>query len=368
MKNKILLLSMPLVASSLLFAETGEEKGGLSSFSVSGAVEFEANAHYKQIDPRNETYNSQSDKIFHDYSSTFDLLFQVKFSDKWSADAAISADNTESAPGFAYDGAFVRYDASENLAFKVGDMTYSEGAFRYYDYDDPGDAAVGMAERNIRGLELDFHGLTVGIGFGTDDDDEYTTYDAHVAYDLELSGQTIRPYFNYKSYQTEDHNSMRTGVAANLVFGDKINVSAVYGLFSDFLGEDSPKMSHAFAVEPEVTLGKLTLKGTAFYAILDEEAPTAIDVPEYMFFYVEPVVSLCGSVAQGLPAEYHTMTLDSDAKLGQIFVGPKAYVNPTETLYVEAYARAFFPVGDDYDSMDSDDPYFGAGATAGFTF
>lgn len=371
MTNRILLLSMPLAAYSFLFAQ--EAKGEGPAFNVSGSVEFEANTHFKQVDPRSETdNNAQGNKWFHDYSSTFDLLFQVKFNDKWSAEAAISADGDGTAPGFSYDGAFIQYQMKDNIAIKAGDFTYSEGAFRYYDYDDPGDAAVGMAERSVRGIEVDAYGLTVGIGFGADDDDceasdaGCTTYDVHAAYDFSFGSNAVRPYINYKSYQVENGNSLRAGVTANLVFGNVANVQAVYGLYSDALSEDSPKMSHAFAVEPEVSIGKVSVKGTAYYAILDDENPTAVDAPEYMFAYVEPAFALSENLSLGIQGEYHTMTLDDDADLAQVFVGPKAYFSPVENLSMEGYVRACKPIGDDYG--DSDDVYFGAGAYVGFTF
>ena len=375
MKNKFLLLSIPLAATSFPFAQDSAAKNDSPAFSVSGSVEFEANGHYKQVDPRSETNNNREDnKIFHDYSSTFDLLFQVKFGDKWSAEAAISADDDGTAPGFSYDGAFVQYKLNDNVAFKAGDFIYSEGAFRYYDYDDPGDVAAGMIEHGIRGIEVDAYGLTVGFGLGTGEDDceasdvGCTTYDIHIAYDFSLGKNTIRPYLNYKSYQVENGNGLRAGVTANLAFGDVANIQLVYGLYSDALSEDSPKMSHALSVEPELNLGKFSVKGSAYYAILDDDAPTAIDAPEYMFAYVEPVYSITDFLSVGIPCEYHTMTLDSDADLEQVFVGPKAYANPVENLYIEAYARAFFPIGDDYEALDADDPYFGFGATAGFSF
>ena len=189
---------MPLAAYSFLFAQ--EAKGEGPAFNVSGSVEFEANTHFKQVDPRSETdNNAQDNKWFHDYSSTFDLLFQVKFNDKWSAEAAISADGDGTAPGFSYDGAFIQYQMKDNIAIKAGNFTYSEGAFRYYDYDDPGDAAAGMAERSVRGIEVDAYGLTVGIGFGADDDDceasdaGCTTYDVHAAYDFRSEAMPFAP-------------------------------------------------------------------------------------------------------------------------------------------------------------------------------
>ena len=140
----------------------------------------------------------------------------------------------------------------------------------------------------------------------------------------------------------------------------------VYGLYSDALSEDSPKMSHAFTVEPEVNLGKFSIKGTAYYALLDDDDPTLVDAPEYMFAYVEPLFAINDLLSVGVQGEYHTMTLDSDAELAQAFIGPKAYFSPVEKLSMDGYFRACIPLGDDYG--DSDDVYFGAGASVSFEF
>ena len=382
------ILGMVLVSAwaTSLFAE---ESTKTPQFSVAGEVEFEGNAHFKQVDPREDLANNAEDnKWFHDYSSTFNLLFQVRFSDKWSAEAAISADDDNAAPGFAYDGAFVQYQFNDNLAIKVGDLTYSEGALRYYDYDDPGDAAVGLTERNVRGIEINAYGFLLGLGWGRDDDDcidwlseeneesGCKSYDAHLAYELALGSHTIRPFLNYQSYQQKNAKRLRAGVTANLAFGEGLNVQIAYGLLSDALQEDNPKMSHAFAVEPELNLGKLHIKGSAFYAYKadEEDAPTEIEVPEYMFAYVEPSFDMTEAFSLGVQGEFHTMSTNKDDKLSQVWVGPRAYLNPMENLALEGYFRACIPVGDDYDAgsgsdyAGQDEVYFGAGATVGFRF
>lgn len=376
MNKTIGMILASALAAAPLFAEEAavvQAKSEGPQFSVAGEVEFEANALY---------YKPQSEsKISHDYSSTFNLVFSVRFNDKWSAEAAISADDDNATPGFAYDGAFVQYRMNDNIAIKAGDFTYSEGAFRYYDYDDPGDAAIGMTERDIRGLELNLYGLTLGLGFGRDDDDcvDYysdgedlcKSYDVHAAYDIALGNHTIRPYANYQSYQQEHANRLRAGVTATLVFGEFANVQVAYGLRSDLVTEDEPKMVHAFAVEPEFNFGKVNVKASAFYSIIDEDedndAEYILEVPEYMFFYVEPSFAINDQLAIGLQGEYHTMTTDADASLETIFVGPRVYINPMEQLSLEGYVRVCLPIGDDY-SGDEEDAYFGAGATVGFTF
>lgn len=342
-------------------------------FSIAGEVEFEANTDYKKVDPRDETNNNaEENKWFHDYASTFNLVFNVQFTDKWSAEAAISADGDGTAPGFAYDGAFIQYQLNEGIAIKAGDFTYAEGAFRYYDYDDPADYAIGMTERNTRGLELNAYGLLVGLGWGRDDDDcaasdaGCTSYDFHVAYELGLGNHTIRPYFNYKSYQVESGNSLRLGVTANFALGSIGTLQLVYGLKSDALTEDTPKMTHALAAEPELNFGKVVLKATVFKAFLDDENPTNPEVPEHMFLYVEPVFALSENLNLGAQLEYHSMTINTDAELGQFWLAPKAYYTVTDNFGFDGYFRICVPMGDDYG--DSDDMYLVAGASVAMSF
>ena len=390
MKKTIGMILASAFAASPLFAQEAEEQQAASAaaaevtapaasnngpkFVVAGEVEFEANTDYKKVDPRDETNNNaEENKWFHDYTSTFNLVFGVQFTDKWSAEAAISADGDGTAPHFAYDGAFIQYQVNDNIALKLGDFTYAEGAFRYYDYDDPGDYAIGMVERNTRGLELNAYGLVLGLGWGRDDDDcsdsdvGCTTYDFHAAYELALGKSTIRPFFNYKSYQTESHNSLRTGLTANIALGTIGSLQLAYGLKSDYLTEDAPKMSHALAAEPEFNFGKVSLKATAFKAFVDDdEEITDPEVPEHFFVYAEPGFALSEQFTLGVQVELHSMTLDTDADLEQFWLAPKAYYTVSDNLGFDAYFRTCVPLGDDYG--DSDDVYFVAGASVAMSF
>ena len=113
-----------------------------------------------------------------------------------------------------------------------------------------------------------------------------------------------------------------------------------------------------------------TVSGNDYDVILIEGIyaldPTLVDAPEYMFAYVEPLFAINDLLSVGVQGEYHTMTLDSDAELAQAFIGPKAYFSPVEKLSMDGYFRACIPLGDDYG--DSDDVYFGAGASVSFEF
>ena len=246
----------------------------------SGEVEFDAYTG----DVINEDFKS------HSYASTFDLNVDVKFNEKWSASVQLEADGESTDPGAIYNGAFVQYAPSDKFAVKFGDLTFSEGAFvNYYDYDDPADNAAGMAEHDIRGVEVDFNGLVLGIGFGRGDNDNKicveedgeetcvgVAYDLHLAYELGFGENTLRPYFDYKSYQEPKHNELHAGLDANLKFGD-IGFHFVYGLHADALGEKTPKATHAILAEPSLDLELFNIKATVFFAAIDKKEPTIHD-------------------------------------------------------------------------------------------
>ena len=340
-----------------------------SNFKVSGALDLGTDSYF----------NTEESKLHNSFYSTFDLLFSVQFDKKWSAEAAITADGDNTAPEFAYDGAFVQYTLADDIFFRAGDMTYAEGAFKFYLYDDTGDFAAGMKDISLRGVEANFKGLTLAIGLteytspsGSNvdenggEDPSISAYDIHIAYDLVLGGQTFRPFFNYMSYQTATENQLKTGVVAKLVFGPA-EIQAVYGLYGFALGEDEPALTHTFAFEPTIQLGKVSILASVYYAMLDEDAPyEAEEIPEYFFGYIEPGYAFTDKFSIGIPVEYHTNSLDEDTDLETFVVGPSLYYNVTETLALSAYANVTLPIGDDYG--DNDDAIFGFGTEVEFSF
>ena len=318
----------------------------------SGEVEFDAYTG----DVINEKFKS------HSYASTFDLNVDVKFNEKWSASVQLEADGETTDPGAIYNGAFVQYTPNDKFAVKFGDLTFSEGAFlNYYDYDDPADYAAGMAEHDIRGVEVDFNGLVFGLGFGRGDNDREVcveedgeetcvgvAYDLHLAYELGLGENTLRPYFDYKSYQEPKHNELHAGLDANLKFGG-FGFHFVYGLHADNLGEDHPDATHAILAEPSLDLGMFNIKATVFFAAIDKKYPTLHDgkIPEYFFVYGEPGVRIAEPIALGLPIEYHTRSTNKDDKLSTFDIGLRAYATPVEGLDITGFAMIDVPIGDD---------------------
>ena len=348
-------------ALDMLKASMSEETSAANmEVKFSGEVEFDAYT--------GDVLND--DDLNHKYASTFDLNVEVKFNEKWSAFVGLEADGETDSPAAVYNGAYVQYQPADFFAVKLGDLTFSEGAFNaYYGYDDPADNAAGMKEHDIRGLEIDLAGLVLGFGFGRGDndfaDDEGAkVYDIHAAYDFDIAGQHLRPFVDYKSFQTAQHNEFHAGVEAGLNIGG-FGFRAVYGFHADYLGDDGDVVdgqdwtstAHAFLVEPTFEVGMFDIKTTAFYAIVDrgDAAEDASDldngeIPEYFFVYAEPAFKLAEFIKFGIPVEYHTHTLDDDDDTAATFdVGARVYITPVENLEITAFGMVDVAVQDNED-------------------
>ena len=306
----------------------------------------------------------------HSYASTFDLNFEIQFNEKWSAFVGLEADDETTDPAAIYNGAYIQYQPAEFFAVKAGDLTYSEGAFNaYYDYDDPADNAAGMKEHDIRGLEIDLAGFVLGFGFGRGDNDWADdnggkVYNVHAAYEFDYAGQHLRPYVDYKSFQTAQHNELHAGVEAGLSLGG-FGFRAVYGFHGDYLmddgdvakGQDWTSTAHTFLAEPSFELGMFEIKTTAFYALIDRgdavEDASDLDngeIPEYFFAYAEPALKLAEFIKLGIPVEYHTHTLDDDDKTAATFdVGGRVYITPVENLEITAFGMVDLAIQDNED-------------------
>ncbi|WP_290730567.1 hypothetical protein [Fibrobacter sp. UBA3629] len=348
-------------ALDMLKASMSEETSAANmEVKFSGEVEFDAYT--------GDVLND--DDLNHEYASTFDLNVEVKFNEKWSASVQLETDGETDSPAAVYNGAYVQYQPADFFAVKLGDLTFSEGAFNaYYGYDDPADNAAGMKEHDIRGLEIDLAGLVLGFGFGRGDndfadDDGAKVYDVHAAYDFDIAGQHLRPFVDYKSFQTAQHNELHAGVEAGLNIGG-FGFRAVYGFHADYLGDDGDVVdgqdwtstAHAFLVEPTFEVGMFDIKTTAFYAIVDrgDAAEDASDldngeIPEYFFVYAEPAFKLAEFIKLGIPVEYHTNTMDDDDDSAATFdVGARAYITPVENLEITAFGMVDIPVQDNED-------------------
>ncbi|WP_405343085.1 hypothetical protein [Fibrobacter sp.] len=355
--------SIPLTERlNITKADAEPEAKKAKEFKVSGQAEFDTYADWR---------NDSEQDLYHHFQSTFDLDFQVNFNENWSAQVEIEADGDGSSPSVYYNGAFVQYQKNENFAIKFGDLTYAEGAFNYYGYDDPAYNAAGMAEHDVRGIELDLYGLQLAIGLTRNSMDfacsrqyYYSTgepvqpqdvcrsYDIHGAYQLEFAGQTLRPFVHYQNWQHGEQNEFHTGLDAALEFGP-IAIHAVYGLHKDDISKSSPEITHAFLAEPSFKVANVTVKGGFFYAKIEESKDDATihtpEIPEYMFGYGEGIIKFCDAIALGAVGELHTNSLDVNTDLGSLNFGLRSYFTPVDGLEVTGFIMAILPMGDDWE-------------------
>ena len=329
-----------------------DEKG--PEFKVSGFVDLEANVL---------SYNKDR-RFRHSYSSTFDLDFDVKFNNAWSAVVAVEGDGLEPYPDIYLNGAYVQYK-NNLLAVKVGDMTYSEGAFTYYRFDDATYYAAGMKEQSLRGAELDILGIQFAVGFsanentmnvrGSNMDDDQFAFFTHLAYDLDIMGQKFRPYVDYKGYDLDDGengktiNKLRAGLFMNLSFMDLLDIHAGYGFLDDVVTRSEPVVSHTFLIEPILHKSIFSLTGSVFYALLADnpDRATVIDLPERFYIYAEPAIQFLDELKVGIMGEYHTNTLDNNNDANEFaYLGPKIYFNPSNYISMQFFGAIILPLDD----------------------
>jgi hypothetical protein len=333
-----------------------EKKG--PEFKVSGKAEFDAYAHAS---------TAQDQRIYHSYASTIDVDFNVKFNENWSAFAEIEADGNSEDPFVTYKKAYIQYNRGDNFTLRVGDLTFSEGAFSFYNYDDAGIYAAGMREHDIRGLDMQLYGFQFGLGFGRGSNDfscskniscygeANKSYDIHLAYQFDIAGQSFRPFFHYKSWQTKDENELHAGLHTDLLLGP-FDIHAVYGLHADRMKKSYPNATHALLAEPTLNLGRVLIKTGIFFAFFDDdmdkatihESGDAYEIPEYKFAYGEIDFKATDIFTAGFVGEWHTNTIDNTKELGSVNFGPRLYFSPVENLNMTGFVKVVVPVGDDW--------------------
>ncbi|PWJ62544.1 MULTISPECIES: hypothetical protein [unclassified Fibrobacter] len=315
----------------------------------------------------------------HEYATTVDLNFDVKFNEKWTAFVGLEADAAAENAGVGYNGAWIKYQPADFFYVQVGDLTFMEGAFKaYYDYDDPTYTAAGMKEHDIRGMQIGLAGLELGFGFARNANDfrvaadDDANYNLHLAYEFNYAGQHLRPYVDYKSYQEAEHNELHAGIDAGLTLGG-FSFRAVYGFHADYLADggnvDMTSAAHTILAEPSFEVSIFQIKTSFFYAFLSNDDlgrnEVANDVPEYMFAYAEPAFKFAEFIKIGIPVEFHTNTLDDDADISTLDLGARVYIEPVENLSIMATGMFDIPVGD---NNDDDDVAFRMGAEMVFSF
>lgn len=359
-------------------------------------------------------WNTDESKVIHRFESMLDLDFDLRFNERWSAWLEIEAmgmamngmDGMENmevmdmgdgstmdpvSPAVVFNGAYIQYTRSERTFFRIGDLKFFEGIFQnYYDFGDPRDDAAGISQKTIRGLEFQWSGLQLDVGFGTASNDqscyyhfmfgEYMgmdckdgyTYEIHAAYSFEFNDQVIRPYFDYKSYQRKDYNELYAGLDVSLSLG-YFAFHGLYGFHSVFLASDDAVSNHVLLAEPSFEISRFCILGSVFYAFIDDPVRTSLEItsrPEYFFAAIEPSVAVNEYWSIGVPLELHTNSLDKKVDLGSVRVGGRFYFNvPDYKINIISMVLADIPYGDDWPSEENkNDPSFIFGVEAMFDF
>ena len=359
-------------------------------------------------------WNTDESKVIHRFESMLDLDFDLRFNERWSAWLEIEAmgmamngmdgmENMEGMdmgdgstmdpvnPAVVFNGAYIQYTRSERTFFRIGDLKFFEGIFQnYYDFGDPRDDAAGISQKTIRGLEFQWSGLQLDVGFGTASNDqscyyhfmfgEYMgmdckdgyTYEIHAAYSFEFNDQVIRPYFDYKSYQRKDYNELYAGLDVSLSLG-YFAFHGLYGFHSVFLASDDAVSNHVLLAEPSFEISRFCILGSVFYAFIDDPVRTSLEItsrPEYFFAAMEPSVAVNEYWSIGVPLELHTNSLDKKVDLGSVRVGGRFYFNvPDFKINIISMVLADIPYGDDWPSEENkNDPAFIFGVEAMFDF
>ena len=317
--------------------------------------------------------NAYTDDIFadgdlhHNYFTDVELYTDVKFNDKWSARLVLEGETYNESPSIGYSSAYLQYQPADIFYVRVGDMSFSEGAFKaYYGYDKSYDFAAGMIDHDIRGFQIGLAGMELGFGFARRANDlrnaaeDNANYNLHLAYEFNYMGQHLRPYVDYKSYQEAEHNELHAGIDAGLNIGG-FSFRAVYGFHADYLGsDDDPDLTstaHAILVEPSFEVSIFQIKTSFFYAFLSEDDNNrneiGRDIREYMFGYMEPAFKFGEFIKVGMPVEFHTNTLDDDADVSTLDLGVRVYISPVENLEIMGTGMFDIPVGDNNDDEDT---------------
>ena len=343
-----------------------------------------------------EAYGSsdfEGNDLIHDTDTDMDLAVTHRFNNRWSATVQMEAHGNDTKIWDFFDGAFVQYRYSDKFTVKLGDMSFVEGTFKYYGYDDEEKFAAGMRSHDVRGIEIYAYGLQLGAGFARGSNDEngsdghgHETYDLHLAYQLDAGKQCFRIFGDYKSLQDKHLNEIHGGLDAKMLFGPA-SLHAVYGIHVDQLTESEPKAAHAILVEPEVKIGSFDIKGSALYTIVDSKKQPTVhgwdqdyytlmsrkyEVPEYFFAYIEPSFIFNSALAIGIPVEYHTNSPVNykDISYETIESGARVYLTPVENLNVTTMAKITVPIGDEdmefNNSNDNTNFTFGAELTYSF--
>lgn len=306
------------------------------------------------------TYDKDNKKISYQANHEADLVANAKFSEKTSIFLGLTSYTTGAkdeegnsitngaTPGggtpandashwdkVSFDGIWASHEFGNGLKLTGGDFAVTEGAFSYYGYKRTRLFASVMSENYFRGVGVDFMGASLYAGA---DDAADSTTEVYAAYTLEAGPATVHPFAFY-STNMDGITNVKAGLTGDYSFGPG-SVKATYG----FVKDDGMDPSHTIKVEGSVAFGKISVAGTAYYAITSDEKPSALSVPEEAFYYVEPDYAFSDLISAGPALELHTFAKDVDDS--QVWILPNLYINPAAGMQFVFWAGPTIYLGD----------------------
>lgn len=294
-------------------------------------------------------YDKENERFGYFANHEADLVANAKFSEKTAIFLGFTSFTSNGVPGgytpandashwdkVSFDGIWATHEFENGLKLTGGDFAVTEGAFSYYGYKRTRLYASVMQENYFRGIGVDFMGATLYVGA---DDAADSTTEVYGAYTLEAGPATVHP-FGFYSTNGNGVKNIKAGLTGDVAVGPGA-VKATYG----FIKDDEMDATHTIKVEGSAAFGAISVAGSAYYAVLSDELPSApAGVPEESFFYVEPDYAFSDLISAGPAFELHTGAKDVDD--ASVWVLPNLYINPAAGMQFVFWGGPSIPVQD----------------------
>lgn len=295
------------------------------------------------------TYDKENERLGYQANHEADLVANAKFSEKTTISLGFTSFTAGATPAggtpandathwdkVSFDGIWASHEFGNGLKLTGGDFAITEGAFSYYGYKRTRLFASVMQENYFRGVGVDFMGASLYAGA---DDAADSTTEIYAAYTLEAGPAAVHPFAFYSTNGNGVKN-IKAGLTGDFNFGPG-SVKATYG----FLRDDEMDPSHTIKVEGSASFGSISVAGTAYYAIVSDEKPSAVGgVPEEAFYYIEPDVAFSDLISAGPAFELHTF--EKDVEDAQLMVLPNLYINPAAGMQFVFWGGPSIPLED----------------------
>jgi len=259
----------------------------------------------------------------------------VKFDDKVSLDLGITSNNGSVPNGggqvderwsdIRFNGVSLNIQFTENVTAHAGDLVYTEGAFRYFEYHSTGLFAAAFPDSHLRGASLSWNELNVAAGIS--DISSHIT-NSYLSYTLHIKSAAIKPYSYLQISDSYDTLHFVGGFA----FDGHWNKNSLTGNMS-YHQEKWSDPTFTFLFEPHLEREALSMDVTAFYAHLPKRAAT-IAVPDHWFTYIEPQMQLHPWFRLGVSSEIHQYTNAAGTLFRSLLM---AHVTPHEQVELRVF-------------------------------